>query len=320
MNPSIQGYAAAVLGALDESAISTVASELADLDVTLLSNGDLRAAMTDTSVSGSARREVLTAVLATKLSEPTVRIAGFAAFASHAQDVPAAIAALAHRARLQAADGVYLEPSLHATGARNRVGGFATALFEELSNKDLEEIEDELFRFARTVESSPALRTALSDRDAPLAHRQELIHLLLDGKVSSPKPGVIAYVISLFTHKEHTAPTISLLDYVLAGGRSRDVVGTIDWLVDQTARARGWRVAKVRTARPLDHAQADDLRASLTAIAGNPVELQVTEDPALLGGVRVEVGDLLVDATAKYRLDQLREHLDAAHRAFHKND
>ena len=320
MNPSIQGYAAAVLGALDAEAVSTVAGELADLDVALLSNGDLRAAMTDTSITGPARREVLSSLLQGKVSEPAVRIAGYAAFASHAQDVPAAIASLAHRARLTAEEGTFVEPSLHATGARLRVGGFAAAIYEELGNSDLEEIEDELFRFARAVEGNRALRLALSDRDTPVAARQDLIHKLLDGKVSSPKPGVIEYVISLFTHKTHTAPTISLLDYVIAGGRSRDVVGTIDWLVEETAKARGWRVARVRTAKALDEAQADALRAQLASVAGNPVELQITEDATLLGGVRVEVGDLLVDATTKHRLDQLREHLDAAHRAFQKND
>ena len=79
-------------------------------------------------------------------------------------------------------------------------------------------------------------------------------------------------------------------------------------------------MAKVRTAKGLDSAQADALRDSLAALAGNPVELQITEDASLLGGVRVEVGDLLVDATARGRLDQLREHLDADHKAFQKND
>lgn len=320
MNPSIQGYAAAVLAALDDAARSTVAAELGALDLALLSNGDLRAAMTDTSISGAARREVLTALLATKVADPTVRIAGYAAFASHAQDVPAAISALAHRARLTATDGAFEEPPLSATGARRRVAGFAVAIFEELNVKDLDEIEDELFRFARTVEGNAQLRGVLQDRDVPVAARLDLIHRLLEGKVATPKPGILEYVVSLFTHREHTAPTISLLDYVVAGGRSRDVVGTIDYLVEQTAAARGWRVAKVRTAKTLDAAQREQLVASMSAVAGNPVELQVTEDASLLGGVRVEVGDLLVDATAKHRLDQLREHLDAEHKTYQKND
>ena len=55
-------------------------------------------------------------------------------------------------------------------------------------------------------------------------------------------------------------------------------------------------------------------------MTGNPVELQVTENEALLGGVRIEVGDLLVDASAKGRLAQLRDVLDADHRAFAKTN
>jgi len=320
MNPSIQGYAAAVLGELEADAVRSVAAELADIDTTLLSNGDFRAAMTDTSVIGAARRDVMLDVLGDKVSAPTARLAAFAAFASRAQDVPAAIAALAHRARTLAEDGVVAESTLSATSARRRVGGFATALYEELEVRDLDEIEDELFRFARTVESAPALRRILTDRDIPVLSRQDVIHRLLDGKVSAPRRGLIEYVVSLFEHKDHTPPTILLLDYVIAGGRARDVIGTIGWLVEQTAAARGWRVAHVRTAKGLDAAQADALRASLARVAGSPVELQITEDPSLLGGVRVEFGDLLVDATAKHRLDQLREHLDAEHRAFQKND
>ena len=320
MNPSIQGYAAAVLTALDAEATSKVAAELGELDIALLSNGRLRAAMTDTSISGASRREVLVALLEGKVAAPTIRIAGYAAFASRAQDVPAAVSALAHRARLTAQDGGFEEHPLSATGARQRVAGYATALFEELSVKDLEEIEDELFRFARTVEGNAKLRLALQDRDFSVTNRQALIHQLLEGKVSAPKPGIIEYVVSLFTHREHTAPTISLLDYVVAGGRSRDVIGTMDYLVEQTAAARGWRVAKVRTAMTLEPAQREQLVASLSAVAGNPVELQVIEDASLLSGVRVEVGDLLVDATAKHRLDQLREHLDAERHAYQKND
>ena len=74
------------------------------------------------------------------------------------------------------------------------------------------------------------------------------------------------------------------------------------------------------TAKPLTDQQADALRASLKSVTGNPVELQVTENEALLGGVRIEVGDLLVDASAKGRLAQLRDVLDADHRAFAKTN
>ena len=300
MNPSLQGYAAAILGELDPAELDTVADELGQLDRQMASNHDLNAALTDTSVPGTTRRAVLSEVLGTKISAAAVRLAGYGALVSQAQDVPAAVSYLATRSRIAASDQRYVEPPQSALGARARVAGFATALFEELDMASIETMEDELFQFARAVESSSGLRGLLTDRDAPVEGRQAVVAQLVGGKVSRP--------------------TLRLLEYVIAGGRARSTVATIDFLVDQAARARGWRVAKVSTAKPLDAEQADAIKASLTQVAGNPVELQVTEDPSLVGGVRIEVGDLLVDASARARIEQLREHLDHDHRAFLIND
>ena len=299
MNASLQGFAAAVFGELDASARGLAAEELGRLDQTVAANHELRAALTDTSVPGLQRAAVLRQLLEGKVSAPVVRLAAYAAQVSHAQQVPSSLSYLVVRARQAAADEQVDEQGLGVLSARERVGGFATAVFEGLEVRELEEIEDELFRFARIIEGNPDLRRALTNRDLPVGRRQELVAALVGGKVS--------------------APTLELLRYVVAGGRARDVVGTVDWLVDQTARARGWRVAKVRTAKALVESQAEGLKTSLSELVGHPVELQVTEDASLLGGIRVEVGDLLVDATAKNRLAQLREHLDAEHKTFVKN-
>ena len=68
-------------------------------------------------------------------------------------------------------------------GSRNRVSGYAAAVFEAVTVAELEEIEDQLFRFARTVESNRRLRSALGDRDLPVAVRQQVIAELLGDKV-----------------------------------------------------------------------------------------------------------------------------------------
>jgi F0F1-type ATP synthase delta subunit len=47
----------------------------------------------------------------------------------------------------------------------------------------------------------------------------------------------------------------------------------------------------------------------MTNLAGTPVELQITEEPELLGGVLIEIGDLRIDATARGRLDRLHDSL-----------
>ena len=206
-----------------------------------------------------------------------------------APHVPAALAWLSARARHASEGREVDEPSLGLTQARERVGGYATALHEDMSNAELESLEDDLFRFGRIVASTPALRGALTDRDLEVAARRGLVSQLLEGKVP--------------------ATTLALARYAVTGGRARDVVGTLDFLVERTAAARGWRIAHVRAAAPIDEAQQTTLTDSLAALTGGPVELQVVIDESLLSGALIRIGDLQVDATARGRIDTLREHL-----------
>jgi len=65
--------------------------------------------------------------------------------------------------------------------------------------------------------------------------------------------------------------------------------------VEQTAEARGWRIARVRSGQDVDQSERTKLEDILSRLAGSPVELQVTVDPALLAGVNVQIGDLQLD-------------------------
>jgi F-type H+-transporting ATPase subunit delta len=294
VNPSLEGYAAALLGGVSAGpkgaqAMRAVATELRAVEDLVATNPSLFAGLTDTAVPAAARRAVLGDLLADKVAEATWRAAVFAAGAVSAPEVPVALAWLATRSAQLAEGDVRPESQLGHLAARRRVAGFATAVFQTLPTDSLDDIEDELFRFARTVESVPALRTALSDRDLPVQARQAVADQLLTGKVQPA--------------------TLDLVRYTLVGGRPRDLVGTLDFLVEQTATARGWRVARVRAALEMDDDERDSLSQSLTRLAGSPVELQVSIDPSLLSGVLVQVGDLQLDATVRGRLDALREHL-----------
>ena len=168
-------------------------------------------------------------------------------------------------------EGLDEEPALSLLAARTRVAGFATALYEDMSTGQLESLEDDLFRFARVVEATPALRGAFTDRDLAVEARVGVVTQLLSGKVADT--------------------TLALVRYTVVGGRARDFVGTLDHLVDQTAQARGWRIARVRAAAPIDDAQRTELTDSLGALAGVPVELQVELDESLLSGALIRIGD-----------------------------
>jgi F-type H+-transporting ATPase subunit delta len=291
VNPTLQGYTAAIVESdgSDGAALGDLAADLASIEQLVLANATLQSALTDTAVRGPVRRAVLLDLLAGKVSERARRLAAFASSVVRAPEVPGALGWVAARAR-HAAEGQELtEPPLSLTQSRDRVGGYATAILEDSSTTALESMEDELFQFARIVASTPALRAALVDRDLSVEARQGLASQLLEGKVE--------------------AGTISLVRFAIAGGRSRDIVGTLNWLVEQTAKARGWRIARVRSAAPIEDVQQTTLSESLATLAGAPVELQVVIDEQLLSGAVIQIGDLQVDASARGRIDALREHL-----------
>ncbi len=291
MNPTVQGYSAAVADATGREHLGATASDLEAIEQLVLSSGPLRAALSDTSVPGVARRAVLLDLLDGKVSAPARRLAAFTVMAVAAQEVTGALSWLSTRVR-HLAEGLDAEPSLSLAQSRQRVGGYATALHEDMSPAELESMEDDLFRFARIVGATPALRAALTDRDLAVEARAGLVTELLEGKVR---------------------PTsVALARYAVVGGRARDIVATLDYLVELTAQARGWRIARVRTAAPIDEAQRAELTESLGALTGTQVELQVEVDESLLSGARIRIGDLQVDATARGRIDALREHLTPA--------
>jgi F-type H+-transporting ATPase subunit delta len=293
MLPKLEGYAAARLGSLDSAALATVAGELTSLEQTVLGRADLRAVLTDTSIAAASRGLIVHDVLVGKVHDVTLQVAAYAASNAPAQEVPHALAELAIAARDLTHNGSFPLGSLGLLASRQRVAGFADAQLDDIDTRNFDEIEDGLFRWARTVEGNLELRRLLLDRDADLESRLGTVQALLGDKVD--------------------AVTLALACFVIQGGRARDVVGTLDYLVDYVAKARDWRVARVHTARPLDEQNRADLVASLSALTGKSVELQIADNPELLGGVLVEIGDLRLDATTRARLGALRDAVSPGH-------
>lgn len=287
MLPKLEGFAAALLGRLDAAVLATVAHDLEALDETVRSRGDLSAVLTDTSIAPVARGNVVRELLRGKVRDESSRLAVYAAEQAPAQEVPHALNELAHVARVLADGGDLDYANLSLLDARRRVGGYADAFLEEIESETFSSIEDDLFRWARTVEANDELRRLLVDRDAPLSARLGITEQLLTNKVNDV--------------------SLALATYVVVGGRPRDVVGTLDFLVNYVARARDWRVARVHTARALSDESRAALVDSLRQLTGKDVELHVAEETALLGGVLVEIGDLRLDATTRGRLGSLRD-------------
>jgi F-type H+-transporting ATPase subunit delta len=170
------------------------------------------------------------------------------------------------------------------------IDGYARALFEVArAEGTLDEVEDELFRFARSYESSDALRNALTDDMVPAGKRQAIVEDLLGGKA--------------------TATTVQLVSMVVGSGRGRDLPAIIDKLVQRAASSKNLEVAEVRTAVPLTNDQQTRLRAALANATGKQLNLKVVVDPSVLGGLVASVGDTVIDGTVRTRVEQLKSLL-----------
>jgi len=173
------------------------------------------------------------------------------------------------------------------------IHGYAQALFQIAQAEGaLEQVEDELFRFARILENETRLREALTDPSLPSEQRTKMVEELLGNKATPHTTNVIAFIVQQ--------------------GRARELPKIIDSLVQLAAEERHKAVAEVRSATPLDEPQRETLKEAITRATGKQVELKVLVDPSVLGGLLVRVGDQVFDGTVRRRLQMAKEHIGRA--------
>lgn len=156
---------------------------------------------------------------------------------------------------------------------------------------DLAQVEDELYRFGRIVDSSVDLSGALGSRTSPEAVRQRLAQELLEGKA-------------------HPV-TIRLVAVALHGLGDRSFLASLTRLVELAALRRDRHVAYVTVASPLSDAEQARLADALARISGRRVEIKLVVDPSVLGGALVRLGHDLYDGTVVRRLADTRAALAA---------
>jgi ATP synthase F0 subunit b/ATP synthase F1 delta subunit len=157
------------------------------------------------------------------------------------------------------------------------------------SEGQIDDVEDQLFRFSRTLDSEPRLITLLSEYSAPLDGRISLLNNVLARRASRNTADLLRQTIDL-----------------LHGERADEV---IRGLANLAVSRRGEVVAHVRAAAELSDAQRNRLIELLTRIYGHPVSLQLDMDPALLGGLTIAVGDEVIDGSLASKLAAAETHL-----------
>jgi len=169
--------------------------------------------------------------------------------------------------------------------AAQRLSEIATVLS---AGKDGDRLSDELFAVLRTVQDNPALRDALAEPARSTADKGALVDSLLDGRA--------------------LPATVTLVKRALEG-----TYGTVSAALGEyrrlAAEVHGEGVATVQVAKALTDAELERLTGALSRQYGRPVHVNVVVDAALIGGIRVAIGDDVIDGSIASRLDEARRRL-----------
>ncbi|CAI3800753.1 F0F1 ATP synthase subunit delta [Pseudarthrobacter sp. MM222] len=152
----------------------------------------------------------------------------------------------------------------------------------------LEALENDLFAFSQAVESNHEVQRALSEPQASPAAKIALAEKLVPGASEEAKV-LIAQAV--------TQP------------RGLKVTRLVRRFAELAAKRQQRWIAVVSVTRPLTEAQTGRLQAALNGLYGRDLKINMNVDPALIGGIRIQVGDEVVDASVAARLGQLHRQL-----------
>jgi ATP synthase F0 subunit b/ATP synthase F1 delta subunit len=156
----------------------------------------------------------------------------------------------------------------------------------------VDDVEDQLFRFSRILDAQPRLALLLGNYETPPDARIRLLRKVLDSAGAGVSP----------ITAELLAKTVELLR-----GQSAEVA--VQGLAEVAVARRGEVVARVSAATELSDAQQTRLTEVLSRIYGHPVTSQIQIDPELLGGLAITVGDEIIDGTLSSRLAAAQSQL-----------
>lgn len=152
----------------------------------------------------------------------------------------------------------------------------------------LDQLENELFSFTQVVASSHALQRALSEAQATPESKVTLALKLV------PQAGAAGRL---------------LISQAVRAPRGLKPAALVQRFLELVAARQQRWIANVSVTRPLTASQLARLESGLNAMYGRELKVNVKVDPSLIGGVRVSVGDEMVDSTVITRLSELRRTL-----------
>lgn len=166
---------------------------------------------------------------------------------------------------------------------------YARALFEAAQEEGrLERVSTDLGALADAVDEVPELGAFLRNPEVEPAGKSELL-----GELAGGADDLVRNFVRLVAEK----------------GRAGELPAMRAELDQLVARAAGRLDLELHTAHELSDDEAASIVATIEKASGRTVEATRSVDPALVGGIVIEVGSYRVDGSVRGRLERLRQEL-----------
>jgi F-type H+-transporting ATPase subunit delta len=167
---------------------------------------------------------------------------------------------------------------------------YATALYEEADATGvLEAVDDDVRMLRESLESTDQLARFFKSPVIPKEKKEAVIQTLLGDRVHE----LVVRFLRLLVHKDRETMTKAVLD---AYQSLRD-------------EQRGIVDAHVTVAHELADADRETVVDALERQTGKSIRLHVEENPDLIGGLVIRVGDHVFDGSVRNKLSTLHDRL-----------
>ncbi|MEN6460193.1 MAG: F0F1 ATP synthase subunit delta [Syntrophomonas sp.] len=170
---------------------------------------------------------------------------------------------------------------------------YAEAFFSiARDNNKISEYQEELEKVVQIINQVDDLKEYFAHLLIPAAAKKEVATKVFADQVS---PITMNFVLMIIDKKRETYIEVIVEEYKDMADESRNIAK-----VDLIA------------AKEVSDDEVKSLAEKLSASTGKTVQLKLTVDPSLLGGIKLRMGDKIIDGTVAKKLDMLRQTLKQA--------
>lgn len=170
---------------------------------------------------------------------------------------------------------------------------YAEAFFSiAQENTKVDEYQQEMENIVQTISEVDGLEQYFAHLLIPAKEKKELATKIFSEKVSQT---TLNFLLMIIDKRRETYLTVIMEEYREMADESRNITK-----------------ANLISAREVPAEEVNNLAAQLSDTTGKTVQLVQTVDESLIGGVKLRIGDQIIDATVAKKLEMLKQQLKQA--------